>query len=113
VGISKAKELFFSGRTLDAQEALAIGLADRVVPAGELIASARDLLESFVTNPATALAMGKSILNRALDLSFDEINTLASQAQAFCYSSADHQDSVREFFAEREAARAARKAQAQ
>lgn len=108
VGVAKAKELLFSGRTLDAQEAVAIGLADRVVSAADLIASALELLESFAAHPATAQAMAKSILNRALDLSFDEINTLASQAQAFCYSSADHQDSVREFFAERERARAVR-----
>jgi enoyl-CoA hydratase/carnithine racemase len=111
VGIAKAKDLLFSGRTIDAQEALAIGLADRVVPAPELIASAKELLESFAEHPATAQAMAKSILNRSLDLGFEEVNTLASQAQAFCYSSADHQNSVRAFLAERERARAA-KAQA-
>lgn len=108
VGVSKAKELLFSGRIVEADEALAIGLVDRVVAGERLVAEAKAFLAGFAEHPATAQAMAKSILNRSLDLSFDEINTLASQAQAFCYSSADHQDSVRDFFAERERARAAR-----
>lgn len=108
VGLSKAKELLFSGRTLDAQEALSIGLADRVVAPADLLPAALELLNGFAAHPATAQAMAKSVLNRSLELSFDEINTLASQAQAFCYSSADHQNSVREFLVERERARAAK-----
>ncbi len=111
VGIAKAKELLFSGRTLDAAEALEIGLVDRVVPADALIENAIAYLTMFTDHPATAQAMAKSILNRSLDLGFDEINMIASQAQAYCYSSADHQESVREFFAERERARAARLSQ--
>jgi 2-(1,2-epoxy-1,2-dihydrophenyl)acetyl-CoA isomerase len=108
VGVAKAKELLFSGRNVDAAEALAIGLVDRVLPGEALVAEAVAFLEGFAAHPATAQAMAKSILNRAIELSFDEINTLASQAQAFCYSSADHQDSVRSFFEEREKARAAK-----
>ena len=40
VGLPRAKELIFTGRTVDAKEALAIGLADRVAPAETLIADA-------------------------------------------------------------------------
>jgi enoyl-CoA hydratase/carnithine racemase len=109
VGIARAKDLLFSGRTIDAREALEISLADRVLPVAELIGEAKTFLRGFADHPATAQAMAKSILNRSLDLGFEEINMLASQAQAFCYSSPDHQDSVREFLAERERERAARR----
>jgi enoyl-CoA hydratase/carnithine racemase len=109
VGLARAKDLLFSGRTVESQESLAIGLADRVVPGPDLIDAAKEFLRSFAAHPATAQAMAKSILNRSLDLGFEEINLLASQAQAFCYSSADHQESVRQFLAERERERAARR----
>jgi enoyl-CoA hydratase/carnithine racemase len=108
VGLAKAKELLFSGRTVESDEALTIGLVDRLVSPDRLISEAVAYLKDFAAHPATAQAMAKSILNRSLELSFDEINTLASQAQAYCYSSHDHQESVREFLAERERARAAR-----
>ncbi|RVU03224.1 enoyl-CoA hydratase/isomerase family protein [Novosphingobium umbonatum] len=108
VGVARAKELLFSGRTVQHDEALAIGLVDRVVAPDALISEAVAYLKGFATHPQTAQAMAKSILNRSLELGFDEINTLASQAQAYCYSSHDHQESVREFLAEREKARAAK-----
>jgi 2-(1,2-epoxy-1,2-dihydrophenyl)acetyl-CoA isomerase len=73
-----------------------------------LIETALTFLQRFAGHPPTAQAMAKGILNRSLEQSFDEINTLASQAQAYCYSSADHQDSVRSFLEERERARAAK-----
>jgi enoyl-CoA hydratase/carnithine racemase len=105
VGIAKAKELLFSGRTVSADEALSIGLADRVLVAGDLIDSGKSLLREFAQYPATAQAMMKHILNRTLELSFEQLNALASEAQAYCYSSADHQESVRAFLEERERAR--------
>jgi enoyl-CoA hydratase/carnithine racemase len=112
VGLAKAKELLFSGRVVHCAEALTLGLVDRVVAEEDLVGAAQLFLAQFAEHPATAQAMAKSILNRSLDLSFDEINTLASQAQAFCYSSADHQDSIRAFFDERELVRAAKEAKA-
>ncbi|HUO23457.1 MAG TPA: enoyl-CoA hydratase/isomerase family protein [Caulobacteraceae bacterium] len=108
VGVAKAKELFFSGRTISAEEALALGVADKLLPAGELVAKAIDFLKGFAEHPATAQAMAKSILNRTFELSFEQVNVLASEGQAFCYSSADHQNSIREFFEERERARKAK-----
>ena len=108
VGVAKAKELLFSGRTVAAEEALTIGLADRVVPGDALVAEAVAYLRQFAGHPATAQAMAKSILNRSLELGFEQINQIASQAQAFCYSSTDHQESIAEFLAERERARKAK-----
>jgi enoyl-CoA hydratase/carnithine racemase len=108
VGVAKAKELLFSGRTVEPEEALAIGLADRVVPAADLLEQAAVLLRGFAEHPATAQAMAKSILNRTFELGFEQVNAVASQAQAYCYSSADHQESVRAFLDERARARSAR-----
>ncbi|BBB01358.1 putative enoyl-CoA hydratase/isomerase [Actinacidiphila reveromycinica] len=103
VGLSTAKDLVFSGRSVPADEALRIGLADRVVPAGDLRATAVGYLRGLATHPAMAQALGKDILNRSLELSIEEIHTLSGQAQAFCYMSPDHQQSVREFLDARQA----------
>ncbi len=97
IGVSRTKELVFSGRSVDALEAESIGLVDQVAEPETLLDRAVDFLSTLTDHPATAQAMAKNIINRTFELSLDEVNTLASQAQAYCYSSADHQDSVRSF----------------
>jgi enoyl-CoA hydratase/carnithine racemase len=101
VGVAKAKELVFSGRAVAADEALRIGLADRVLPPGDLLAAAVTWLAELARYPQTAQGLAKDMLNRSMELSLDEINVLGRQAQAVCYASQDHQDSVREFLASR------------
>lgn len=55
VGMPKALQISLTGETLSAQEALAIGLVDRVVPAGELLAAARAEAERLARNPLSAV----------------------------------------------------------
>jgi 2-(1,2-epoxy-1,2-dihydrophenyl)acetyl-CoA isomerase len=101
VGPARAKDLVFSGRSVGADEALRIGLADQVLPAADLLDGAANYLADFAVHPQLAQGLAKDMLNRSLELSLDEINTLGSQAQAICYGSQEHQDSVREFLASR------------
>jgi enoyl-CoA hydratase/carnithine racemase len=108
IGVSRAKDLIFSGRDVGAAEALAIGLADRVMPADELLPAAVAWLQSCAVHPAMAQGLAKSILNRTFEFGFEQVNMMGSQAQAYCYSSPEHQDSVRAFLEERERARQAR-----
>jgi enoyl-CoA hydratase/carnithine racemase len=109
VGLARAKELVFSGRTVTAAEALTLGLADRVLPAAELLSASVEWLRGCAEHPAMAQALAKSILNRSSELGFEQINMLGSQAQAYCYVSPEHQDSVRAFLAERDQAKKAGK----
>jgi enoyl-CoA hydratase/carnithine racemase len=66
VGPSRARELFFTGRPVDTDEALAIGLVDRVVPADEAEAAALALAEEIARNAPLAVKGMKRIL-RLLD----------------------------------------------
>lgn len=63
VGKGQAKWLVLSGEPITAQEALRIGLVDKVVPATELMTSARDLARRIAAKPPIAVALAKSAIN--------------------------------------------------
>jgi enoyl-CoA hydratase/carnithine racemase len=67
VGPAKAKDIIFTGRFVDAQEALAIGLVDQVVPADEVYATARAMAARYVGGPALALRAAKEAVDRGLE----------------------------------------------
>ena len=68
IGPAKAKDLIFSGRQVGAAEALAIGLADRVVPDADVYQAARDLVAPYAAGPALALRAAKQAVNRGLEV---------------------------------------------
>ena len=67
VGIGRAKEMMFSGRTVSGREAADIGLAVACVPDGELMQHATALARSFLTNSWFTLRADKMLVNRGLD----------------------------------------------
>jgi enoyl-CoA hydratase/carnithine racemase len=71
VGPAKAKDIVFSGRQVDAAEALAIGLADRVVPASDVYETAHAWAATFASGPAVALAAAKDAIDRGLEVDLD------------------------------------------
>ena len=81
IGPARAKDLVFSGRMVDAEEALRIGLADRVVPAAEVYATAIELLRPYVNGPAVALRAAKLAIDGGLDM--DLASGLAWESQLF------------------------------
>jgi 2-(1,2-epoxy-1,2-dihydrophenyl)acetyl-CoA isomerase len=101
VGLARAKDLILSGRVVQADEALAIGLADRVAPPDRLLEEARAWAEQLAQLPRTAQALAKNILNRSSELSLEEVNALGAEAQAICYLTPDHQESVTAFLERR------------
>ncbi len=80
VGPQKAKELMFFGDAVPAAEAERLGLVNRVVPADELEATARDWAERLAQGPTRALAMTKQLVNASLD--GDRAAALAAEATA-------------------------------
>ena len=65
VGIQKAKELIFTGRRWDAQEALALGMVNKVVPHDKVMEEAMELAQRIAANPAVAVIQAKSALNQS------------------------------------------------
>lgn len=72
VGPAKAKDLIFTGRFIDAQEALAIGLVDQVHPADEVYDKAVEWAKQFVGGPKLALGAAKRAVDQGLDVSLGD-----------------------------------------
>ncbi len=99
VGLAKAKELIFSGRKVELEEATALGIVDRTASAETLVAEAQAWAAELSRGSATALALGKTILNQSFELSAHDVFAQGSQAQGICYTSSEHRASVEAFLA--------------
>jgi len=71
VGPARAKDLIYSGRFVGADEALSIGLVDKVVPAAEVYDVATTWMRTFVAGPAYALRAAKEAVDKGLDVDLD------------------------------------------
>ena len=71
VGPSTAKDLIFSGRFVKAEEALSIGLVDRVVPAASVYDEAVAWAGQFASGPAYALRAAKEAIDRGSEVDLD------------------------------------------
>ncbi len=99
VGLSKAKELIFTGRKVHADEALQLGISDRQCSADSLLSDAQAWANELSQGSATALALGKTIINQSFELPTEQVFAQGSQAQGICYTSGEHRESVMTFLA--------------
>jgi len=67
IGVATTRDLLYSGRSVDADEALSLGIADRVLPAAEAFPAAVDVARTFARGPRRALAAAKAAIRAALD----------------------------------------------
>jgi 2-(1,2-epoxy-1,2-dihydrophenyl)acetyl-CoA isomerase len=68
VGLHKAKELVFFGDDLGAEEAARLGIVNKVVPAAELEATAKEWAERLAQGPTKAIGISKAMLNQSPDV---------------------------------------------
>ena len=97
VGLPRAKELIFTGRLVDAKEALAIRLADRVTSPDMLVADAVAWARELSQASSASIAFSKAILDRTFESTEEQIFALGREAQAVCYTTAEHRDAVTAF----------------
>jgi enoyl-CoA hydratase/carnithine racemase len=99
VGPARAKELILSGRVVDADEALAIGLADRVVEDADLLDAAVEEALRYARGPL-ALRHAKRAVDAALDLPVEAGLELEAGLITRCFASEDGQRGLRSFVEE-------------
>jgi len=97
VGPARAKELVFSGRFVDADEALSIGLADEVVDDEEVYAAALARVRRFVGGPAYALRAAKEAIDRGLEVDLETGLELERTLFAGLFATKDREIGMRSF----------------
>ncbi|MCC6766577.1 MAG: enoyl-CoA hydratase/isomerase family protein [Deltaproteobacteria bacterium] len=103
IPLGAATELMMTGRLVHADEALALGLVHRVVPAQTLDDEVRSFAERLRNGPPIALAFTKRAIRRSLDLTRDAEFDYEIFAQTNCIQTEDHREGVRAFFDEKRA----------
>ena len=103
MSLQKAKELIFTGRTVSANEAMHLGIADRLSAPETLLSDAYAWAAELGKGSRIALALGKTILNQSMELSAEQVFMQGSQAQGICYTSTEHRESVMRFLEKTEA----------
>jgi enoyl-CoA hydratase len=102
VGREHAAELLFTGRVVDAEEALALGLVSRVVAHEALLATALALAAEIAANPPLAVQRMKHGLRLALDPDWEALGSWVSASLGELFRTADHREGVAAFLDKRE-----------
>ncbi len=101
VGLGRALELAMTSDRIDAQEALRIGLVNRVVPAAELATATSALTSRLIAIPASALALTKHAFNRATMPNFASWLNEEAEVQQRASEHPDHREGVLAFLEKR------------
>jgi 2-(1,2-epoxy-1,2-dihydrophenyl)acetyl-CoA isomerase len=97
IGVPRAKELAFSGRIIGAEEALRLGLVERLVPLAELLAKAQDLAADLASGPTFAFGLTKKLFDKAVAPGLEEFLELELLVQPSLRLTADHEEGVAAF----------------
>jgi 2-(1,2-epoxy-1,2-dihydrophenyl)acetyl-CoA isomerase len=97
IGMARAKELVFTARFVEAEEALALGLVNHVVEEDELVAKAAALAADFAEAPTFALGLAKQLFHAAVGPSLDEYLDIESLVQPQLHHTADNAEGVAAF----------------
>jgi enoyl-CoA hydratase/carnithine racemase len=101
VGRKKAMEMLLTGDPVPAREALAAGLVNRVVPAGELEAATRELALKIATASPYVIALGKDAFYRQVDLPQSQAYDFAEETMSINAKAADAREGITAFLEKR------------
>jgi 2-(1,2-epoxy-1,2-dihydrophenyl)acetyl-CoA isomerase len=101
IGLTRAKDLVFTGRSIDAREAERMGMINRVFPAEALEAETRKMALELGNGPTMAMGIAKRLLNQSYESDFDTLLRLENSHQALLRLTEDHREGVKAFFEKR------------
>ncbi|WP_181321824.1 enoyl-CoA hydratase/isomerase family protein [Trinickia symbiotica] len=102
VGLAKARELVFLGERIDGQEAVRIGLANRVYPDEGFLQSARAFAQKVASKAPFSMRLAKEQLNFAGERTLDAALTAELEGMMFCSTTKDWQEGIDAFAEKRE-----------
>ncbi|MYV62993.1 enoyl-CoA hydratase/isomerase family protein [Streptomyces sp. SID4931] len=100
IGPSRAKDLIFTGRMVKAEEALTLGLVDRVVPAAEVYDQAHAWAAKLAKGPALALRAAKESIDAGLEADLDTGLTIERNWFSGLFATEDRERGMRSFVEE-------------
>lgn len=101
LGHQRAAELTFTGRLVDADEALRLGIVLEVLPPSDLMGHARELARQIAAKPPQALRLAKRLLRAGQAMDLKNFLDYCAALQAACHGTADHAEALSAFFEKR------------
>ncbi len=102
IGPARALELLYTGRMVNAQDALAMGLVNEVVPGDALMARARALATEIAHGPSLAIELDKRLVREAFDRGLEEHTELEQFLQGYTHGTEDAAEGRNSFLEKRE-----------
>jgi len=101
IGLTKAKELLYTGDTLRANDALQIGLLNKVVPIKDLMGEARKMALKIIEKPPIAIKLTKMALTDGLKMNLSQALAYEGRCFEFLFSTEDHVEGMNAFIEKR------------
>jgi len=102
VGVAKAKELLFTGDFVKGEEAVKLGIANRVVPLEDLMAEASAFAKRLASGPTVAIGLAKQGVHRGLESGLDAVLEFESLAQSIVRTTSDTFEAISAFLEKRD-----------
>ena len=103
IGTSKTKELIYTARIVNGNEAYDLGILNKLVPAEELLSSAEELAKSIMKNAPLAVEKAKHVIQVGSELPLKNAIRLETEAEALLFSTEDKVEGMRAFVEKRKA----------
>lgn len=97
VGVGRAKDIVYSGRFVDAEEAKAIGLVNEVVVSDQVLSRATEVAEGYARGPSVALLAAKQAIQHGMDVDMTTALRIERQAFAALFATEDQEIGMRSF----------------
>lgn len=97
VGPARAKDLIFSGRKIMAEEALSMGLINKIFPSESLLSETKAYAKVLSKNSSFAIGISKMLVNRGTDANLDTGLKLEIYSWAVCFSTKEREERMRKF----------------
>ena len=101
IGVGRARELVYTGDMVNAEQALAMGLVNQVVPLAELEAKVLEVAKKIATKGPLGVAASKRVILRGVDSDLTVGNELEATAFAALFGSADQKEGTKAFLEKR------------
>jgi len=101
IGVAKAKELIFTGEMITAEEALRLGLVNKVVEPERLMEEAMEMAKKIISKGQIAVRLAKSAINRGIETDIETGTAYESEVFSICFSTHDQKEGMSAFLEKR------------